>query len=178
MAAPSRSAIQIKPAFYQLFLDAITNTLVHSSCLVMKRIFGLIVVLLVSGGVTRAVVLCARSLCPAQAILCCCCTPLKPALSPKMQAPRHGDDQPGGTPATLKSTAAACCIVSPALPQQPGHGAISPWGSFAHSVNEAPLLMRSIEPSEFSASWSMLASTGVLYLNGRQAYLRLTILRI
>ncbi|MCS6806536.1 MAG: hypothetical protein RMM98_08270 [Acidobacteriota bacterium] len=152
----------------------------HSNCLIMmmKRTIGLIVLLLIGSASARAAVLCARSLCPTQAMLCCC-TLLKPTPSPKMQALWRGACQPEHTPSRVGSKQATCCIVSPASPKLPGDVPPLLSARCIHTADQVPLLARVTQQPDFSPRGLLpIFNAGVASADGTQTYLRLAILRI
>lgn len=84
----------------------------------MKQVIAIVMVLLATGGTGRAAVMCARLLCPAQ-VMACCCQDMAPEEEPALTAPMNCSD-PATTPPglSLKTASAECCTVSSAPQKQ------------------------------------------------------------
>jgi hypothetical protein len=81
----------------------------------MKRVLALVLLVLATGATGRAVVLCARLLCPQQAEMCCCCADQVEKALPAIANPMDcGDGSPTTSGPNVRTVEGTCCTVSSA----------------------------------------------------------------
>lgn len=146
---------------------------IHSPS-VMKRAFTIALILLASGGVGRAVVLCARSLCAMPLVRCCCHRPgeLEPA---RLVSPMACEASPGTLVRSWRDVGARPCCLLPSASARASGEAISTSPPLQEREGKGSV---DVVPNGTSPPVKERASSDDLFSVAPPIYLRFAVLRI
>ncbi len=144
--------------------------------LAMKRAFVIVLLLLAGGGVGRAVMLCARSLCAMSPVRCCCHR--TDDREPVRLARSMACENSQGTPARLWGEAEghSCCLLSSGSAGMPGEVFSKSPTPFLHE--KGAMRSTGIGPDDPSPPARWCASSESVFPVTSPIYLRVAVLRI